>query len=79
MNTHPIPPAPELKDLASYLDKLPPMISRKKVAYFTGGLSLPRSWQTMTPCARGRLSGRRSGKPSYIRHPIFWPTLSRWA
>ena len=25
MNTHPIPPAPELKDLASYLDKLPPM------------------------------------------------------
>lgn len=22
MNTHPIPPAPELKDLASYLDKL---------------------------------------------------------
>ena len=35
MNTHPIPPAPELKDLASYLDKLPPMISRKKVAYFT--------------------------------------------
>ena len=42
MNTHPIPPAPELKDLASYLDKLPPMISRKKVAYFTGGAVSPK-------------------------------------
>ena len=52
MNTHPIPPAPELKDLASYLDKLPPMISRKKVAYFTGGAVSPKklaNWQGHDP------------------------------
>lgn len=37
MSSQVIPPAPPLTDLASYMDKLPPMISRKGVAYFTGG------------------------------------------
>ena len=32
-----IPAAPELGELAQYLDKLPPFIARKGVKYFTGG------------------------------------------
>ena len=32
-----LPPDPQLTDLALYAGKLPPMISRKEVAYFTGG------------------------------------------
>ena len=35
--TTPLPPAPELKVLGAYLDKLPPMIARKEVKWFTGG------------------------------------------
>lgn len=31
------PEHPILTDLAPYLDELPPLIARKKVAYFTGG------------------------------------------
>jgi hypothetical protein len=38
MNKQPeLPQAPALSALAQYLDKLPPMIARKGVPYFTGG------------------------------------------
>lgn len=33
-----IPSAPKLGELAYCLDKLPPMIARKEVSYFTGGV-----------------------------------------
>lgn len=38
-----MPPVPELTTLAPYLDKLPPMISRKKVSWFTGGAIQPKT------------------------------------
>ena len=62
MNTHPIPPAPELKDLASYLDKLPPMISRKKVAYFTGGAFSPKKLANDDSLSKGPLVRQKIGE-----------------
>ena len=37
-----IPEEPVLTDLAPYLDVLPPLIARKRVAYFTGGAISPK-------------------------------------
>ena len=37
-----MPSAPKLTDLSCYLDKLPPMIARKRVDYFTGGAVSPK-------------------------------------
>ena len=63
MNTNPIPPAPELKDLASYLDKLlPPMISRKKVAYFTGGAVSPKKLANDDSLCKGPLVRQKIGE-----------------
>ena len=62
MNTHPIPPAPELKDLASYLDKLPPMISRKKGAYFTGGAVSPKKLAHDDSLCKGPLVRQKIGE-----------------
>ena len=62
MNTHPIPPAPELKDLASYLDKLPAMISRKKVAYFTGGAVSPKKLANDDSLCKGPLVRQKIGE-----------------
>lgn len=62
MNTHPIPPAPESKDLASYLDKLPPMISHKKVAYFTGGAVSPKKLANDDSLCKGPLVRQKIGE-----------------
>ena len=78
MNTHPIPPAPELKDLASYLDKLPPMISRKKVAYFTGGAVSPKklaNWQGHDPPVGDLLhpfAGDKRLLPALLEVPVIY-------
>ena len=38
-----MPAPPQLKVLGCFLDKLPPMIARKEVKYFTGGAISPKS------------------------------------
>ena len=38
-----MPAPPQLKVLGCFLDKLPPMIARKEVKYYTGGAISPKS------------------------------------
>ena len=57
-----IPPAPVLKHLAAYLEKLPPMIARKRVDYFTGGTISPKKLANDDHDGTGPLVRQRIGE-----------------
>ena len=67
----PLPPAPPLTDLESYLDKLPPMIARKRVAYFTGGALSPKKLANDDARSKGPLVRHRIGESIVYPTPFF--------
>lgn len=62
MNATQLPPAPPLTDLAPYLDKLPPFISRKRVDYFTGGAVSPKKLANDDAVSKGPLVRQKIGE-----------------
>ena len=62
MSAKQLPPAPQLTELAPYLEQLPPFISRKKVAYFTGGAVSPKKLANDDAASKGPLVRQKIGE-----------------
>ena len=66
-----IPPAPPLTHLAPYLDKLPPIIARKRVGYFTGGAVSPKKLANDDSRSKGPLVRQLIGDAVVYPTPFF--------
>jgi len=66
-----LPPAPQLLHLGGYLDKLPPMIARKGVKYFTGGLISPKKLANDDSAGKGPLVRQKIGEGVVYPTPYF--------
>lgn len=71
MSTKPLPPNPELTELAPYLDQLPPFIARKRVAYFTGGAVSPKKLANDDAVSKGPLVRQKIGESVVYPTPFF--------
>lgn len=72
-----VPPAPVLTHLAPYLEKLPPMIARKRVDYFTGGAISPKKLANDDHDGNGPLVRQRIGESIVYPTPHFLAYLER--
>lgn len=66
-----IPPAPPLTHLAPYLNLLPPIIARKRVAYFTGGAVSPKKLANDDSRSKGPLVRQLIGDSVVYPTPFF--------
>lgn len=66
-----LPPAPPLTELEEYLDKLPPFIARKRVAYFTGGAVSPKKLANDDARSKGPIVRQRIGEAVVYPTPFF--------
>lgn len=66
-----IPPAPQLHHLGGYLDKLPPMIARKQVKYFTGGAISSKKLANDDSLGKGPLVRQKIGEAVVYPTPFF--------
>ncbi len=65
------PPAPPLTDLAPYLELLPPIIARKRVAYFTGGAISSKKLANDDSRSKGPLVRQMIGDSVVYPTPFF--------
>ena len=68
---HDMPPAPALTHLAPYLERLPPVIARKGVRWFTGGAISPKKLANDDARGRGPLVRQRIGEAVVYPTPFF--------
>ncbi len=71
MSTKQLPPAPQLTELAPYLEQLPPFIARKRAAYFTGGAVSPKKLANDDAVSKGPLVRQKIGEVVVYPTPFF--------
>ncbi len=71
MTKQSMPPAPQLTELAQYLEQLPPFIARKKVSYFTGGAISSKKLANDDALMKGPLVRQKIGDAVVYPTPFF--------
>lgn len=71
MSAKQLPQAPQLTELAPYLEQLPPFIARKKAAYFTGGAISSKKLANDDAAGKGPLVRQKIGEAVVYPAPFF--------
>ena len=72
-----LPPSPELQYLAPYLSQMPPVIARRRVEYFTGGVATSKQLATADSRWKGPKVRQKIGECGAYPTPFLLEYLER--